>query len=50
MLTKKIKDLLEENYDIIRWIDADTALVHYWDEDTGDFYLEEKAIDLLENI
>lgn len=48
-LTKKQKDLIEDNYDIIRWIDADTALVHYWDDDNGDFYLEEKATDLLDN-
>lgn len=48
-LTKNQKDLIEDQYDIIRWIDADTALVHYWDDDNGDFYLEEKATDLLDN-
>ena len=49
-IIERVKSIIERNYDVVRWIDDDTALVHYWDEDDGDFYLEENVKDLLSNI
>lgn len=47
---KDIKEYLENNFDILYWIDSNTAYVHYWDDDNGDYYLEENVIDLLDSL
>ena len=50
MTKKEIKEYLENNFDILYWINDETAYVHYWDDDHGDFYLEENVIDLLDSL
>lgn len=50
MNAKNIIKRLEEEYDIVRWIDDRTAYVHYWNDDVGDYYLEEDIEDLLANL
>ena len=49
-LYQKVKERLEREYDIVEWINGQKALVHYWDDDNGDYYLEEDIEDLMDNV
>ena len=49
-LYQQVKERLEKEYDIVKWINGQKALVHYWDEDTGDYYVEEDLEDLMDNV
>lgn len=46
----ELKSLIEFHYDIHKWINDYTALVHYWDDDNGDYYDEESIYDLFEDL
>lgn len=48
MTKQEIRDYLEDYFDIKYWIDENTAYVHYWDDDHGDYYLEENINCLLD--
>lgn len=45
-----IETYLSDYYDIIKWVNEDTLLVHYWDEDYGDYNLEENIYELLDSV
>lgn len=49
-LYQQVKERLEREYDIVKWINGQKALVHYWDDDNGDYYLEEDIEDLMDNV
>lgn len=41
---------IDKYYDVKRWINKDRVIIHYWDDDNGDYYLEENRQDLLDNM
>ena len=45
-----MQKIIEDTYDIVRWIDDTSALVHYWDEDEGDYYEEQTMDELAEGL
>ena len=49
-LKQHVKDMVESEYDVVRWIDDDHCVVHYWDDDNGDYYIEEEVKDLLNSM
>ena len=44
------RHLAEKYYDIKFWRNDNTAVVHYWDDNNGDFYLDETLYDLISTI